>query len=134
MFAALFEPETPGLQTGDSGVQTLETLGLGPETPAQDSGPIFRGVSLVPVMGAETFSFDPEFSGWNLSWPEDSSPGSLSPETPVSGHRRLWPKKAATASPSPRTIKRLLQPQVKVAAHTLSPPLLPSFKALDLQL
>jgi hypothetical protein len=52
---ALSELETPGLQTGDSGVHTPETLGLGPETPAQVSGLVFRGVSLFPVMGAETY-------------------------------------------------------------------------------
>jgi hypothetical protein len=63
------EPKTPGLQTGDSGVHTPETLGLAPETPAQDFGLPFRGVSLVPVMGAETY---PGISGRRLSWPGDS--------------------------------------------------------------
>jgi hypothetical protein len=127
----LSKPETPGLQTGDSGVHSPETLGLGPETPAQVFGPVFRGVSLFPVMGAETY---PGIFGRKVSLAGDSAPGSLSPESPVSGPRRLRPKKAATASHPLRTIKRLLQPQVKAAAHTLSPPLLPSFKALDLHL
>jgi hypothetical protein len=131
LVAVLSAPETPGLQPGDSGVHTPETLGLGSETLAQVSVPLFRGVSLFPVMGAETH---PGNFGRRLSLAGDSALGSLSPETLVSGPRRLRSKKAATASPSPRTIKRLLQPQVKAAAHTLSPPLLPSFNAQYLHL
>jgi hypothetical protein len=67
-------PETPGLLPGDSGVQRPETLGQGPETPAQVSGASFRRVSLAPDMGEETLA------GARL-WPE----------TPVLGYlaRRL---------------------------------------------
>jgi hypothetical protein len=73
----LSEPETPGLPTGDSGVQTLEALCLGPETPAQDSGPLFPEVSLVPVTGAEAFFPLP----WNL-WPDSFRARRLRPPRP----------------------------------------------------
>jgi hypothetical protein len=97
--AALSEPETPGLPTEDSGVQTPEALCLGTEIPAQDFGPLFRGVSLVPVMGTEAFfSSAPDSLARFFLCPEtlvsqarDSGPSPLSPETPVSGHRRLQP-------------------------------------------
>jgi hypothetical protein len=67
--AGLSAPETLGLLPGDSGVYTPETLGQGPETPAQVFGAVFRGVSLFSVMGAET---SPEISARKVSLAGDS--------------------------------------------------------------
>jgi hypothetical protein len=71
-------------------------LGQGPETAAQDSGVLFRRVSLAPDMGAETL---PRSFGRSSSPARSLRPWRLTPETPGSGPRRLRPKKAATASP-----------------------------------